>query len=315
MSFSSETKDELAKIESDVRHCILAELAAIISFSGQSIYVKAGKCSIKISSENSSAIRKCFTLLKKTFNIEVEVSAIRNTYLKKNKVYTLYIRKDDDARRILEAIKLELITMKDGTVVAVPTTMVVQATCCKRAFIRGAFIACGSISTPEKFYHFELSCDLESKANLLKEILKTFSIESKIIKRKKYFVLYIKDGNQIVDILNVIGAHNALMVLENVRILKDMRNSVNRQVNCEAANINKTVMAAMKQIEDIIYIRDNGDLSKLPKGLEILAQLRLENTEVSLKELGEMLEPPLGKSGVNHRLRKLSDIADKMRNL
>ncbi len=152
-----------------------------------------------------------------------------------------------------------------------------------------------------------------AKAEQLRAIMATFDIEAKIIRRKRYFVVYIKEGSQIVDILNVMEAHVALMNLENVRILKEMRNSVNRRVNCETANINKTVSAAVKQVEDITYIRDTVGFGKLAEGLEEIALKRLEHPEATLKELGLMLNPPVGKSGVNHRLRKLGSIAEAIR--
>ena len=131
--------------------------------------------------------------------------------------------------------------------------------------------------------------------------------------RKRYYVVYIKEGNQIVDMLNVIEAHLSLMEFENIRILKEMRGNVNRQVNCETANINKTVSAAVKQINDIVYIRDTIGFESLPAGLSEIARVRLEKPEATLKELGEYLEPPVGKSGVNHRLRKLCDLAESLR--
>jgi DNA-binding protein WhiA len=196
---------------------------------------------------------------------------------------------------------------------SVVDNVVVQNTCCKRAFIRGAFLAAGSISDPEKTYHFEIVAATESKAMQLQEIIGSFDIEAKIILRKKYYVVYVKDGSQIVDLLNIMEAHVSLMNLENVRILKEMRNSINRQVNCETANINKTVAAAAKQVEDILYIKETVGFSELSEGLEDIASLRIQYPESSLKELGEMLSPPIGKSGVNHRLRKLSLVADNLR--
>jgi len=190
---------------------------------------------------------------------------------------------------------------------------VIQNACCKRAFIRGAFLASGSISDPEKTYHFEIVAPNESKALQLQNIINSFGMDAKIVQRKKYYVVYIKEGSQIVDLLNIMEAHVSLMNLENVRILKEMRNSINRQVNCEAANINKTVMAATKQIDDILFIKDQMGLSDLAEGLEDIAILRINYPEASLKELGDMLNPPIGKSGVNHRLRKLSNLADNLR--
>ena len=141
----------------------------------------------------------------------------------------------------------------------------------------------------------------------------SFDIEAKVTRRKKNQIVYIKEGAQIVDILNVMEAHVALMNFENIRILKDMRNSVNRQVNCETANLNKTVSAAVKQIEDIQYIKATIGFDQLPEGLIEIAKLRLEQPESTLKELGQMLTPCVGKSGVNHRLRKLSLIAEELR--
>jgi len=190
---------------------------------------------------------------------------------------------------------------------------VIQQSCCRRAFIRGAFLASGSISDPEKFYHFEIVCAARPKAEQLKNMIATFGLDAKIVVRKKYYVVYIKEGSQIVDILNVMEAPISLMELENIRILKEMRNSVNRQVNCETANINKTVSAAVKQIEDITYIKDTIGFDGLPENLEQMARLRLLRPDATLKELGEALDPPVGKSGVNHRLRKLSTLAEELR--
>ena len=214
---------------------------------------------------------------------------------------------------MLHAVKLLDEHGEVGENLNVVQNVVIQQSCCRRAFIRGAFLASGSLSDPEKFYHFEIVCATEEKAKQLQGIIATFDLEAKIVKRKRYYIVYIKEGSQIVDILNVMEAPVALMELENIRILKDMRNSVNRQVNCETANINKTVSAAVKQIEDIEYIRDTIGLENLPENLEEIARERVERPEATLKELGEALDPPVGKSGVNHRLRKLCDIAEQLR--
>ena len=184
--------------------------------------------------------------------------------------------------------------------------------CCKRAFLRGAFLASGSISDPQKSYHFEIVCQKQSQAQLLQELYHTFELDAKIVQRKKYYIVYLKEGAQIVDALNVMGAYVALMNLENVRIFKEMRGSVNRIVNCETANINKVVGAACRQVEDIRYIQSKVGLEELPPALREMALIRLEYPDSSLKELGELCDPPVGKSGVNHRLRKLGEIAKKL---
>ena len=194
---------------------------------------------------------------------------------------------------------------------------VLQRTCCRRAFLRGAFLSAGSITDPEKNYHFEIACISSEKAAQIKELFEFFlqvlSLNYMTTLRKKYYVVYLKEGAMISDTLNIMEAHIALMKFENVRILKDVRNSVNRRVNCEAANINKTVSAARKQIEDIEYIKNTVGLERLSENLRDIAYARLEEPDATLKELGEKLSSPVGKSGVNHRLRKLSQIAQDIR--
>lgn len=304
MSFSSEVKDELAKQISKSRHCQLAELAAIISFTGR--MVLAGEDSrLEILTEHAGLAKKCYTLIKRAFDISAELSAHNNG--------VLVIENPEEIRRILMALKFmdesgRLHPFKDAL-----NGLIVQQSCCRRAYIRGAFLASGSMSDPHKSYHFEFVCATEEQAEQLKELVTDFDADAKIVQRKKYFVVYLKEGDQIVNMLNVMEAHVALMNLENVRIIKEMRNSVNRQVNCETANINKTVNAAVRQIEDIEFIRDKIGLGELPEHLRQMAEVRLEYPEAPLKDLGAYLTPPVGKSGVNHRLRKLCEIADNMR--
>ena len=238
MSFSSKVKDELSRQLSPARHCQIAEIAAIISLCGKIIISEEDHYAIKIHTENVAVARKYFTLLKKTFNIVTDVSIRRNAYLNKNRTYTVTIREHEDALRVLHAAKLLDEHGEVGENLNVVQNVVIQQSCCRRAFIRGAFLASGSLSDPEKFYHFEIVCATEEKAKQLQGIIAAFDLEAKIVKRKRYYIVYIKEGSQIVDILNVMEAPVALMELENIRILKDMRNSVNRQVNCETANIN-----------------------------------------------------------------------------
>lgn len=310
MSFSKEVKEELSRQIPSARHCQIAEIAAILSFCGEYEHIDDSTRALSLYTESLAVARKYFTLVKKTFNISTNISITRHTHQKKGKAYCLSIRDDVVITRILMAAKLK-IEKDEG--IRCSDHLVVVHTCCKRAFLRGAFLASGSISDPEKTYHFEIVSSNEFEALQIQNILLDFNIDAKIIMRKKYFVVYVKEASQIVDVLNVMEAHVSLMNLENVRILKDMRNSINRKVNCEAANINKTVQAASKQLEDIIYINDTIGLEKLSEGLEDIAKLRFQYPEASLKELGDMLSPPIGKSGVNHRLRKISMIADRLR--
>lgn len=310
MSFSGKVKDELSKQCPVSRHCQIAEVAAIISLCGRIGISQNDTYSVRIHTENIAVARKYFTLLKKAYNIDTEISIRQSSKLRN---YTITIKHHKDAMKVLQASKLIDEYGEICENLSVSSNILIQKECCKRAFIRGAFLASGSISDPEKFYHFEIVCTTEDKAVQLKNIIQYFNIDAKIVERKKHFVVYIKEGAGIVDILNVMEAHVALMDLENVRILKEMRNSVNRKVNCETANLKKTVSAAVKQIEDIKFIRDKVGLSVLSDNLEEMARLRLDNPDASLKELGEMLTPAVGKSGVNHRLRKICEIADDLR--
>lgn len=291
MSFSGKIKEELAQHYAKARHCNLAELSALVHMSGSFEKDGYGRCILKLHTENDGVARKCFTLLGKTFNISTDIAIRRNT-AKGSCSY--YIR----------AKREELLAVEN---------VIVQAVCCKRAYIRGAFIASGSMSDPDKSYHFEIVCGTLKQAEYLRNMINSFEMDAKIVKRKKSYVVYLKEGSQIVDILNIMEAHVALLELENVRIMKEMRNTVNRKVNCETANINKTVSASVRQMEDIIYIRDNIGFDKLPDGLKDVALTRLTYPDATLKELGGLLENPIGKSGVNHRLRKLSEIAEKLR--
>lgn len=312
MSFSGNVKEELSHHLGSARHCRIAETAAIISICGGVMIDSRGRYSLKIHTENLSVARKCFTLLTKTFNIRTDI-AIRTNRMKGSVSYYIVVKEHDAALRILQATKLIDQYGEVEEELSVVRNIVIQETCCKRAFIRGAFLASGSMSDPEKSYHFEIVCATREKAEQIQKIMKCFELDGKIVLRKKSFVVYLKEGSQIADVLNVMEAHVALMEFENVRILKDMRNTVNRKVNCETANINKTVSAAVKQIDDIRYIQETKGLDKLPEGLKDMALTRLTYPEASLKEMGSLLTPPVGKSGVNHRLRKLSEMAEELR--
>ena len=216
-------------------------------------------------------------------------------------------------RQVEEVMQAAKLLAGSGELNIQENSLTLQQSCCKRAFVRGAFLSSGSISDPRKGYHFEIVCADERKAQLLQEIIRSFHIDAKTVLRKKSYVVYVKEGAQIVDMLAIMEANVALMDLENIRILKEMRNSVNRKVNCETANINKTVNAAVKQIEDIKLIEEIMGFERLNEGLAQTARLRLQYPEATLRELGLMLSPQVGKSGVNHRLRKLSVLADELR--
>ncbi len=308
MSFSSMVKDELFKFHDKSRHCNIAELSAVLLACGKFFY-KDSKAYIKVQTENKYAAFKCCNLIKELFDCDCEVF-LRSSYgNKRNILYFVGIFKQKDVFNILNATGI----IDDSIIMNTVNTVTIGSICCKRAFIRGAFISTGSLCNPERNYHLEFVESSLEFAESLKNIINSFSVESKVIKRKKYYVVYIKEGEQIVELLNIMSAYKALMDLENVRIIKDVRNNVNRIVNCETANLNKVVLASVKQREEIEYIQNTVGLSYLPKQLEEIALLRLRYPDFSLKELGEMVVPPVGKSGVNHRLKKIINIAENLR--
>ena len=313
LTFSGKVKEELSRQWNKSRHCQIAEITAIISMCGKVSIDRRNRYTGKVRTENISVARKYFTLLKKTFNIETETFVAVNKR-KGNITYAVIIKQHKDAMRVLQATRLIDSEGEISEEFSTNQNSVVHHGCCKRAFLRGAFMASGSMSHPEKSYHIEIVCAMEEKAEQIQGLINSFGLDAKVILRKKSYVVYLKEGSQIVDLLNIMEAPISLMEMENVRILKEMRNSVNRKVNCETANINKTVSASTKQTEDIRLIQEKIGLEKLPEGLQEIAELRLAYPDASLKELGDLLSEPLGKSGVNHRLRKLSEIAEDIRN-
>lgn len=311
MSFSSNCKQELCRIIPGRKCCRIAELSAIIKTTG-TLQISKGRVALKLEIENAAIARKVFMILKKLFNISVELNVRKNYYFKKHNTYMLLITEDMGLMDILSSTKIlsgqDQFTFNHGI-----DKDMVKSQCCRRAYLRGAFLGSASISDPEKTYHLEFVTDNEQFAKDLENIINTYKLNSKIVQRKNYFVVYLKEGENIIDLLNIIGAHTSLLELENIRVYKEMRNNVNRIVNCETANLQKTVDASMKQIDNIKLIEETIGIDKLPKNLRDIARLRLEFSEASLKELGEMLYPSVSKSGVNHRLRKIDDIAQNIK--
>lgn len=295
MSFSTDVKHELLSMEENNRHCAIAKLAAVINACA---YVESD-C-IFIHNDNQYILEKFIDLVYNLFSVKLSVND--NSVL---------INDTSLIKRIVSATGARLNEDVMGDYVVSP--LVISKQCCKRAYLRGAFVCCGSISNPAKQYHLEFAASDYDFIHTVQGVIYDFGIEAKIIKRKNQFVLYIKEGEQIVDMLNIMAAHKALLNVENLRIVKDMRNRVNRIVNCETANLNKTVSASVRQIEGINYIIANRGVDYLPKPLMDIARLRLDNPDASLKELGELSNPKIGKSGVNHRLKKICEIADNLK--
>jgi len=314
MSFSMKTKNELSREVPDDACCRLAELSALIRMSGTIQLIGFQKLNIKIVTENAAIARKIFTLIKKCFAIHTELRVRRNKLLKKNNHYVIIINSNDGANDILESVGILCIRQGQFELEYRIPKEIIEKECCKRAYLRGAFLGAGSVSDPSKTYHLELVTSNEEYSEDLKELIQYFGLSAKIVQRKHSYVVYLKEGDCIVDLLNIMGAYSALLKLENIRIVKQMRNNVNRIVNCETANLSKIVNASIRQIRNIEYIQKTKGFKILPDGLREIAELRLNYREASLKELGQMLNPEVGKSGVNHRLRKIEKIAEKLKN-
>ena len=311
MSFSAEVKEELAGVIPPQKALQAAELAALLFMSGGILLTKTGEKpgDLVISTENEALARKLFTLLQKIYKLNPDISVRKGKNKSSGTTVTL-------SGPLLEALQRDYPEMPQGLPLRESEGFGgYQASTGeeKRALLRGAFLAAGSISDPAKSYHLELVCDNPVKAALLQQAFEPFGLEAKTVQRKRYSIVYLKESNQIVDALNVMGASVSLMDMENIRILREIKGAVNRKFNCEMANINKTVSAAVLQADDIRIIQERMGLENLPDTLRTVALLRMERPQATLRELGQALDPPVGKSGVNHRLRKLKQIADDLR--
>lgn len=308
LSFASETKKELTNL--DVKPCCLkAELSALIRMNG-SLSFSNRKLILDVQTENAAIARRIYTLTKKQYDVPVELLVRKKMRLKKNNVYI--VRLVERVKEILEDLKIlgENFTFNHDI-----SKDLVAKKCCKRSYIRGAFLAGGSVNNPEtSSYHLEIFSLYKEHNDSLSELMNTFQLNSKTLERKKGYITYLKEAEKIAEFLTLVGAHNALLRFEDVRIVRDMRNSVNRLVNCETANLNKTIGAALRQVENIKYIDEKIGLHALPEKLREIAELRIRYQDVTLKELGEMVSSgKISKSGINHRLRKLDQIAEQLR--
>ncbi|MGM9920275.1 MAG: DNA-binding protein WhiA [Bhargavaea sp.] len=308
MSFASETKKELTQVEME-ECCTRAELSAFIKMNGVLSFSNR-QMSLDVQTENAAIARRMYTNMRRLYPYKVELLVRKKMRLKKNNVYICRIR--EGAKTMLEDLKItgEGISFAEGV-----SEEIIKDDCCRRSYLRGAFLAGGSVNNPEtSSYHLEIFSLYQEHSEALVELMNAYHLNAKSIERKKGFIAYLKEAEKISDFLSLIGAHSALLKFEDVRIIRDMRNSVNRLVNCETANLNKTIGAAMRQVENIQYIDRMIGIEGLPERLQEIARLRVEYQDITLKELGEMVSgPAISKSGVNHRLRKIDEIAEKLR--
>jgi len=301
MSFTADVKAELCARRGKGRHCEIAELAAILNGCCK-ISRENGEPAIELHSDNPAVAKRFLDITGGVFSAQAGVteSARRHRILISG----------GPCEKILSAAGLLAAEGGLETPQCRISPMVVRQPCCKRAYIRGAFIACGSVAEPEKPYHLEFICETRPLAEGLRDMIAFFEIHPKIITRSGRCVVYLKEGEGIADLLNIMEAHASLLQFESKRVYKSVRNKINRESNCEVANMNKTVCASVRQIRDIRYIISKKGLDYLPEQLAEVAEIRLNNPGATLLEISAMLGHPVGKSGVNHRFRKISEIAD-----
>jgi len=309
MSFASETKKELIQIES-TECCKKAELSALIRMNGAISLSNKGLV-LEFATENAAIARRTLSLLKQLFDTDVDLLSRKKMKLKKNNVYIIRMKRN--AREIAE----ELDILDESGFVLGAAKKLIEYECCKRAYLRGAFLAGGSVSNPEtSSYHFEIfTLDLEH-AEDLKALLNEFDLNARVLQRKKGYITYIKEAEKISDFLRAIEAYNAVLNFEDVRIFRDIRNSENRLNNCEIANETKTITAAQRQIDNINLIDEIYGLDSLSDKLQAVAKLRLEFPEENLTYLSEVATErghKITKSGINHRMRKFNELAEEIR--
>jgi len=304
MSFSSAAKSEICRTPPGGDCCQLSELTALLHTAG-SLSLSGGGLSLRVDTEHAAVARRTFQLVKSLYGTSARMEMHTNRF-KQNHIYSLMI---DPATAQTVALDAHLLD-EDG--IHASAQAAAQRECCRIAFLRGAFLGGGSVTNPERRYHMEFVCSQKDFADELLNIMVQSGVEGKMIVRGQSHVVYLKDGDTIVTLLTMMGAHTAILNMENIRILKSVRNNVNRKVNCDSGNLSKMVNAAMRQQADIETIRQNSEFEALSASLREVAEARISFPEATLSELAETLG--ISKSAVNHRLRKLSDIAQQLKN-
>lgn len=311
MSFASETKNELARIMPDKKECMLAEIAGFIRVCGSIGLVGGGRFKIVMNTENPAVARHFKKLIKDYFSVEAKIDVGQGQTLKKGKYYIITIGPEDLSDQILREAGILMVRegmnfISDGIYEGL-----IRKKSERKAYLRGAFLGAGTMTSPEKQYQFEIVCTTDRLASDMKKLINTFvDIDARKIKRKKEYVTYVKSSGQILDLLAIMGAHSQYFIYEDVIMRKELRNEANRRSNCDQANIDKALAASEKQIIAIKRLMDEGRFESMPDKLREIALLRLDNPDATLTELGEMLKPPLKKAGVNSRLKRIEAMAD-----
>ncbi|MEA1962185.1 MAG: DNA-binding protein WhiA [Bacillota bacterium] len=306
MTFSNEVRNELARIIPAKKCCKKAELSALLSLKGTLLNTEEGFV-LTVVMENAITARKVFKLLKECYDLQPAVRIKEHKRFKRTRVYVVEtILGAEEYEKMGELWILD----DNGQIKRQVKHALISKNCCRRAYLRGVFICKGFINRPEGNYHMEMVLNDTRLANDIQKMLMKFELEARQSERKSGLIVYIKDSEKIVDFLRLVEASKALLDFENVRIIKSMRNQVNRQVNCETANLAKTVDASIRQVELIENLLRKVGVQGLPKQFRDIAMLRIDYPDFTLKELGEMMDPPLTKSGAAYRMKKMEEYAE-----
>lgn len=311
MSFSSEVKEELSRQTDSARHCRIAFLTALFHMAPV-----LTEDTIGIRTDLEHAAQAYANVLKKV--VQAPVSEERKPKGKSWEI-TVTVSGKEQVKSLLEAMKLDRypdtggMPQPDEIRSILPSRLLLQKTCCRRAYLRGVFLMTGSVSDPSKSYHLEIVFQRQEDARMIVRLMDSLGFGARVSTRKGRYVVYLKESEQISDLLGAMGATLCLMKLENERILKDIAGNINRQVNFDAANLKKTGVTSKRQREDIEFIERTAGLGTLPAALQQAAYLRLQMPDASLQELSEASQPHVGKSGINHRLKRLEAIAKELR--
>lgn len=313
MSFAGETKNELSRIEVEKKCCMLAEISGFLRVSGSIRLAGLGKLRLVITTENPAVARHYKRLIKEYFQVDTELEVEDCPPPKKGHQYSLTIGPEMRSEQILRETGILLVREGNNYISDGIYSDLIRTKCCRKAYMRGIFMGAGTMNDPENSYHLEFVCNSRNLANDLKKLINTFvDLTAKVVERKEQYIVYMKKAEYISDTLGLMGAHTQMLEFENVRIKKELMNETVRITNCDSANTDRTLDASQRQIENIRKIEREKGLNALPEKLRQAALMRLEYPEASLTQLGEMMDPPMKKSGINNRFRKIEEIANKL---
>ena len=318
MSFASETKNELARIEPEKKCCQLAEISGFLRVAGSLRLAGGGKFRIVITTENPAIARHYKKLIREYFGIETRLEIGEGTAVGKSRssrhyAYSITIDPENLSEQILRETGILLIKEGNNYISDGIYSGIIKTKCCRKAYLRGLFMGTGTMSDPEKSYHLEFVCHSETLANDLKKMINSFvDLSAKVARRGNSYIVYMKKADYIRDTLAIMGASSQVFSMEETRIKKSMISDAKRIANCDTANLERSVDAAMRQLDAIRKIEETRGLAWLPEKLQEVARLRVENPYISISALGDLCDPPLKKSGINNRLKKIEELAAKL---